>query len=99
MLAQAEPSIVVLGSNWGSAAEISAITDKLLAASKTVVVIMPLLNFGFDLPQRWIENQIRAGKAATFGFLVGQVMKATAGKANPKRVNELLKRALDALPA
>ena len=24
---------------------------------------MPLLNIGFDLPQRWIENQIRAGKA------------------------------------
>jgi aspartyl-tRNA(Asn)/glutamyl-tRNA(Gln) amidotransferase subunit B len=39
--------------------------------------------------------QYRAGKASTFGFLVGQVMKATAGKANPKRVNELLKQALD----
>jgi aspartyl-tRNA(Asn)/glutamyl-tRNA(Gln) amidotransferase subunit B len=37
----------------------------------------------------------RAGKAATFGFLVGQVMKAASGKANPKRVNELLKRALE----
>ncbi len=37
----------------------------------------------------------RAGKTATFGFLVGQVMKATAGKGNPKRVNELLKRALE----
>jgi aspartyl-tRNA(Asn)/glutamyl-tRNA(Gln) amidotransferase subunit B len=36
----------------------------------------------------------RAGATATFGFLVGQVMKAAAGKANPKRVNELLKRAL-----
>jgi aspartyl-tRNA(Asn)/glutamyl-tRNA(Gln) amidotransferase subunit B len=36
----------------------------------------------------------RAGKATTFGFLVGQVMKAAGGKANPKRVNELLKRAL-----
>jgi aspartyl-tRNA(Asn)/glutamyl-tRNA(Gln) amidotransferase subunit B len=39
--------------------------------------------------------QYRAGKTATFGFLVGQVMKAAAGKANPKRVNELLKKALD----
>jgi len=38
--------------------------------------------------------QIHAGKSATFGFLVGQVMKAAAGKANPKRVNELLKSAL-----
>ncbi len=39
--------------------------------------------------------QYRSGKTAPFGFLVGQVMKAAAGKANPKRVNELLKRALD----
>jgi aspartyl-tRNA(Asn)/glutamyl-tRNA(Gln) amidotransferase subunit B len=41
-------------------------------------------------------TQYRAGKAATFGFLVGQVMKAAAGKANPKRVNDALKKALDA---
>ena len=40
--------------------------------------------------------QYRAGKESTFGFLVGQVMKATRGKANPKRVNELLKKALEA---
>jgi aspartyl-tRNA(Asn)/glutamyl-tRNA(Gln) amidotransferase subunit B len=39
--------------------------------------------------------QYRAGKTATFGFLVGQAMKATKGKANPKVVNELLKAALD----
>jgi aspartyl-tRNA(Asn)/glutamyl-tRNA(Gln) amidotransferase subunit B len=38
--------------------------------------------------------QYRAGKSATFGFLVGQVMKAAAGKANPTRVNELLKELL-----
>ena len=40
--------------------------------------------------------QYREGKTATFGFLVGQVMKASAGKANPTRVNELLRRALEA---
>jgi len=40
--------------------------------------------------------QYRGGKTTTFGFLVGQVMKAAAGKANPKRVNELLKRTLEA---
>ena len=39
--------------------------------------------------------QYRGGRAATFGFLVGQVMKAAGGKANPKRVNELLRRTLD----
>jgi aspartyl-tRNA(Asn)/glutamyl-tRNA(Gln) amidotransferase subunit B len=38
--------------------------------------------------------QYRAGKASTFGYLVGQVMKAAKGKANPKRVNELLQKAL-----
>jgi aspartyl-tRNA(Asn)/glutamyl-tRNA(Gln) amidotransferase subunit B len=36
----------------------------------------------------------RAGKDKLFGFFVGQVMKATAGKANPAQVNELLKRLL-----
>jgi aspartyl-tRNA(Asn)/glutamyl-tRNA(Gln) amidotransferase subunit B len=39
--------------------------------------------------------QYRGGKSNAFGFLVGQVMKAAGGKANPKRVNELLKRVLD----
>ena len=39
--------------------------------------------------------QIRNGKTGTFGFLVGQVMKATGGKANPTLVNQLLRRELD----
>jgi aspartyl-tRNA(Asn)/glutamyl-tRNA(Gln) amidotransferase subunit B len=38
--------------------------------------------------------QYRGGKATALGFLVGQVMKATGGKANPKRVNELLLKSL-----
>jgi aspartyl-tRNA(Asn)/glutamyl-tRNA(Gln) amidotransferase subunit B len=33
----------------------------------------------------------RAGKDKLFGFFVGQVMKATSGKANPAQLNELLK--------
>ncbi len=37
----------------------------------------------------------RAGKAQSLTFLVGQVMKATRGRANPKLVNELLKRKLE----
>jgi aspartyl-tRNA(Asn)/glutamyl-tRNA(Gln) amidotransferase subunit B len=41
-------------------------------------------------------RQYRGGKTTAFGFLVGKVMKAAGGKANPKRVNELLKRALEA---
>jgi len=38
--------------------------------------------------------QYRAGKDKLFGFFVGQVMKRTEGKANPGRVNELLKARL-----
>ncbi len=36
----------------------------------------------------------RAGKDKLFGFFVGQVMKATQGKANPAQLNELLKKKL-----
>jgi aspartyl-tRNA(Asn)/glutamyl-tRNA(Gln) amidotransferase subunit B len=36
----------------------------------------------------------RGGKEKLFGFFVGQVMKATQGKANPQLVNELLKKML-----
>lgn len=36
----------------------------------------------------------RAGKEALFGFFVGQVMKASKGKANPKVVNDRLKEKL-----
>jgi aspartyl-tRNA(Asn)/glutamyl-tRNA(Gln) amidotransferase subunit B len=39
--------------------------------------------------------QYRSGKTGTFGFLVGQVMRATGGKANPTLVNELLRRELE----
>ena len=35
------------------------------------------------------------GKDKLFGFFVGQVMKETQGKANPKAVNDLLKKALN----
>ncbi|HLF23181.1 MAG TPA: Asp-tRNA(Asn)/Glu-tRNA(Gln) amidotransferase GatCAB subunit B, partial [Burkholderiales bacterium] len=39
-------------------------------------------------------EQYRAGKEALFGYFVGQVMKATGGKANPAQVNELLRKKL-----
>lgn len=37
----------------------------------------------------------KAGKQQLFGFFVGQVMKASQGKANPEQVNELLKKKLE----
>ena len=39
-------------------------------------------------------EQFRAGKQQVLGFLVGQVMKASKGKANPQQVNEALRRKL-----
>jgi aspartyl-tRNA(Asn)/glutamyl-tRNA(Gln) amidotransferase subunit B len=41
-------------------------------------------------------QQYKGGKTGVLGFFVGQVMKATQGAANPKMVNETLKRLLDA---
>lgn len=40
--------------------------------------------------------QFKSGNEKVFGFLVGQVMRATQGKANPQRVNELLRERLTA---
>ncbi len=39
-------------------------------------------------------EQFRAGKEKVLGFFVGQIMKATQGKANPAQVNELLRKKL-----
>ncbi len=39
-------------------------------------------------------TQYRAGKHKVLGFFVGQVMKASQGKANPAQVNEMLKKKL-----
>ena len=39
-------------------------------------------------------EQYRSGNEKVFGFFVGQVMKASQGKANPQQVNELLKSKL-----
>ncbi len=40
--------------------------------------------------------EYRSGKPQLFGFLVGQVMKRTAGRADARLVNEELRRRLDA---
>ncbi len=40
-------------------------------------------------------EQYRGGQTKVLGYFVGQVMKATQGKANPQQVNELLKQKLE----
>ena len=39
-------------------------------------------------------TQYKAGKEKLYGFFVGEVMKASSGKANPKLVNDILKKEL-----
>jgi aspartyl-tRNA(Asn)/glutamyl-tRNA(Gln) amidotransferase subunit B len=38
-----------------------------------------------------VVEEIKAGKTKAVAFLVGQVMKRTRGKANPAKVNTILK--------
>ena len=45
--------------------------------------------------QAAIVAEYRAGKQKAFNSLVGQIMKAAKGKANPQQVNDLLKAKLD----
>lgn len=61
-----QASIVMLARNWGgeeSVTEVFTLIRRLLAAGKTVVLILPLPNPGFDVPERWIREQFKAGKA------------------------------------
>ena len=88
-LAAAGADIVRCTCNEEPAAEgLAQIDDE----SQIVTLIAGVLARNADAVQ-----QYRGGKQTTFGFLVGQVMKAAGGKANPKRVNELLKKSLDVL--
>jgi aspartyl-tRNA(Asn)/glutamyl-tRNA(Gln) amidotransferase subunit B len=41
-------------------------------------------------------EQYKSGSEKVFGFFVGQIMKATQGKANPQKVNEILRERLKA---
>ncbi|MDB5869999.1 MAG: acyltransferase [Polaromonas sp.] len=62
-----QPGIVILGRNWGGgelgAREAAVLIDSLLSSGKTVVLILPSLFIGFDVTQRWMENQFRAARA------------------------------------
>jgi aspartyl-tRNA(Asn)/glutamyl-tRNA(Gln) amidotransferase subunit B len=70
------------------------VAAKGLARIDTDEAIMPVVA-GVIAQHADAVASYRAGRAASFGFLVGQVMRALGGKADPKRVNELLKRALE----
>ncbi len=57
--------------------------------------IEPIIDEVLAANQKSVE-EFRAGKEKAFNALVGQIMKATKGKANPQQVNDLLRRKLGA---
>ncbi len=67
----------------GKGLEQIADPEKIAAVAREVIASNP----------KQVE-QYRKGKTATFGWFVGQVMKATGGQANPHMVQEVLKREL-----
>jgi aspartyl-tRNA(Asn)/glutamyl-tRNA(Gln) amidotransferase subunit B len=73
----------------GSADEI--IENRGLRQLSDSSVIEGIINEVLENNPKQLE-QYRNGQEKVFGFFVGQVMKATQGKANPKQVNELLRK-------
>lgn len=69
------------------------IEDKGLKQITDPAQIEPIIDEVMEKNPQQLE-QYRTGKDKLFGFFVGQVMKATGGKANPQQVNELLKKKL-----
>ena len=67
---------------------------ELVQITDTDVVEDAVLKVISENPQE--VEAYRSGKTKLIGFFVGQVMKATRGKANPKMVNEILKTKLEA---
>jgi glutaminyl-tRNA synthetase len=80
-----------------SAAEpIRIVEEKGLIQISDPSEIMPVID---DVISQNPDNveKFRAGNTRLLGFFVGQVLKATSGKANPKVVNELVAKKLDSL--
>ncbi|MEI8255898.1 MAG: Asp-tRNA(Asn)/Glu-tRNA(Gln) amidotransferase subunit GatB [Deltaproteobacteria bacterium] len=69
------------------------VRDKGLTVVNDAAAIEKICRDVVDANPKQAES-FRAGKTALFGFFVGQVMKATQGRASPESVNEALKRLL-----
>ena len=85
---------VVFGTMWSGSASADAVIDAqgLRQITDTAAIERVIDEVMARNPAQLAEY--RAGKDKLFGFFVGQVMKATAGKANPAQLNELLRRKL-----
>ncbi len=86
-----------------------AVLEEMASSGKTAVMIIQEKNLAQISDEGALDQEIgavidanaksvadyRAGKTNALMFLVGQVMKKTGGKANPKIVQEMLKRRLE----
>jgi aspartyl-tRNA(Asn)/glutamyl-tRNA(Gln) amidotransferase subunit B len=83
---------------WAEGSDADAIIEaKGLRRSPTRGAIEKAIDEGDGRRTRQLADY-RAGKDKLFGFFVGQVMKATGGKANPAQLNELLMRSKNGSP-
>lgn len=82
---------------WGGAAEsVDALIEKEgLKQISDASAIEGIIDEVLAANAKMVE-EFRSGKQKAFNALVGQAMKATKGKANPKQVNEILRARLGA---
>lgn len=77
--------------NGGSAKEV--VEAKGLVQLSDPAQLLPMINDILDQNSQSVED-FKNGKDRAVGFLVGQIMKASKGKANPSVVNKLLQEEL-----
>ena len=84
----------ILGAMWSGEGSADQVIEKRgLKQISDAGTIEKLVDEVLAANAKQIEDY-RAGKEKAFNSLVGQVMKATKGKANPAQVNEILRRKL-----
>ena len=89
---QAKKVFKLLADKGGSAKEV--VEAEGLVQLSDPAQLLPLITEILDNNQQSIDDY-KAGKKKATGFLVGQIMKATKGQANPQVVNQLLTEELD----
>jgi aspartyl-tRNA(Asn)/glutamyl-tRNA(Gln) amidotransferase subunit B len=79
---------------WEQQGSVDDIIDKMGGGQITDSSAIEALIDGVIAANPAQVEQYRSGKDKVFGFFVGQVMKASKGKANPAQVNDILKQKL-----
>ncbi len=79
---------------WAGAADVDAVIEASgLRQMSDTAALEAIIDAAIAANPKSIE-EYRAGKDKAFNALVGQVMKASKGKANPAQAGELLRRKL-----